>query len=120
MNLEYEAHFSTPLFELPLRNIQVLKALYQAVSPLGALRSSDMQVVGGTLLSEVRIGLNVLNGTGWLNLTTDILTIRFNRLLSSEHFAQCKACISLSEQAIKGVLPSFGLATSAPNGYEPR
>ena len=111
MNLEYEAHFSAPLFELPGRSIQVLKALHQAISPLGALRSSDMQVIGGSLLSEVRIRLNLFNGDGWLNLTTDTLALGFNRLERTGDFAQCKACISLSEQALRGALPDLAVRT---------
>ena len=107
MDLEYDAHFRSPLFDLPNRSIEVLRALHEAISPLSAPRSSDMQVIGGSRLSDVRIWLNLFNGEGWLNLTTDSLAMRFNHLRHSIELTRGKACIALTEHALKATLPTL-------------
>ena len=107
MDLEYNAYFRAPLFDLPTHNIEVLQALYDAISPLGAPRSSEMQVTGGTRLSDVRIWLSLFNGEGWLNLTTDSLAMRFNGLRLSGHLKRCKGCIASIEHALKATLPAL-------------
>ncbi len=106
MDLEYEAHFRPPLFELPARSVEVLEVLHGAISPVTEPSSSDMQVLGGSRLSEVRIGMNLFGGQGWLNLTPDLLAMRFNRLQHRNHLEECKACIAASERALKAALPS--------------
>ena len=109
IDLEYEAYFSTPLFDLPGQSTQVLKALHEAISPLCTLHSSDMQVLGGSLLSDVRIRLSLFNGSAWPNLTTDTLAMRFNRLERGEDFTLCKDCISATEQALKATLADLAV-----------
>ena len=109
MDLEYNAFFTTPLFDLPARSIEVLRALHEAISPVSAPSSSDMQVIGGSRLSDVRIGLNLFNGEGWLNLTTDSLAMRFNRLQRSGDLTRCKTCIALTERTLKTTLPALAV-----------
>jgi len=105
MDLEYELRFRPPLFELPARSIEVLQALHEAILPVTEPSSSDMQVLGGSRLSDLRIAMNLFNGEGWLNLTADLLAMRFNRLHHSDHLVECKACIAASERALMAALP---------------
>ena len=112
MDLEYELHFRPPLFELPARSVEVLQALHAAISPVTEPSSSDMQVLGGSRLSEVRIGMNLFGGEGWLNLTADQLTIRFNRLQRPDHLGECKACIAAAERTLAAALPAATVRTA--------
>ena len=112
MDLEYELHFRTPLFELPSRSVEVLQALHAAISPVTEPSSSDMQVLGGSRLSEVRIGMNLFGGEGWLNLTADLLAMRFNRLQRRDHLDECKACIAAAERALEAALPGAAVRTA--------
>ena len=112
MDLEYELHFRTPLFELPARSVEVLQALHAAFSPVTEPSSSDMQVLGGSRLSEVRIGMNLFGGEGWLNLTADQLTMRFSRLQRPDHLGECKACIAAAERTLAAALPGAAVRTA--------
>lgn len=112
MDLEYELHFRLPLFELPARSIEVLQALHEAIRPVTEPSSSDMQVLGGSRLSDLRIAMNLFNGEGWLNLNADVLAMRFNRLQHRDHLMECNACIAASERALKAALPGAAVRTA--------
>ena len=112
MDLEYELHFRSPLFDLPARSVEMLQVLHAAVSPLTEPSSSDMQVLGGTWLSDLRIGMNLFGGKAWLNLTADQLTMRFNRMQQSDHLGECRTCIAACERALQAALPAAATRTA--------
>ena len=49
MDLEYEADFSIPLFDLPARNTETSRSFHASISPWCSIRSADMQSRQGSI-----------------------------------------------------------------------
>ncbi len=110
MELTYEAEFSSPLFDLPGRNTELLKALHQLIHPRFPLRTADMHALGGSALSEVRVRVTMFGGNGTIEVTPEKLSIRFNGLGSEQNLAICNECLALAEQGLKRALPETVIA----------
>ena len=100
VDLEYEADFSAPLFDLLARNTEVLRSFHEGIGPLYPIRSSDMQIFRGDRLSEIRVRISLFGGNGLIDVTADRLSISFEYMRIEEQAAICKECISLSEQVL--------------------
>lgn len=107
LDLTYEALFSAPAFDLPARNTTLLKALYENFHPEVHIESNDMHVVGGSKLSEVRVGVTLSGGRVRIDVAADKFSLEFSGLQSSADIGMCKSCIQWSEQAVKSVLPDI-------------
>lgn len=100
MDLEYEADFSIPLFDLPARSTEILRSFHESISPSYPIRSADMQIFHGERLSEIRIRIALFGGNGLIDMTADSLSIKFSHMRIEDQAAICRECISLSEQAM--------------------
>ena len=107
VDLEYEADFSAPLFDLFARNTEVLRSFHEGIGSSYPVRSSDMQISRGDRLSEVRVRISLFGGNGLIDVTADRLSISFEHMRTEEQAAICKECISLSEQALKRIFPDL-------------
>lgn len=100
MDLEYEADFSIPLFDLPARSTEILRSFHESISPSYPIRSADMQIFHGERFSEIRIRIALFGGNGLIDMTADSLSISFSHMRIDDQAAICKECISLSGQAL--------------------
>ena len=107
VDLEYEADFSAPLFDLSARNTEVLRSFHEGIGSSYPVRSSDMRISRGDRLSEVRVRISLFGGNGLIDVTADRLSISFEYMRTEEQAAICKECISLSEQALKRIFPDL-------------
>ena len=109
-NLEWiemtqEADFSSPLFDLPERNTELLKALHRFIHPRFPLRSSDMQALGGNTLSDRSVHLTMLEGHGTISVTTEKFSGYFRGLTRDEDIGVCNECITLAGQGLASAMP---------------
>ena len=106
-DLTYEAIFSALSFDLPGLGAALLKSLYENINPQFAVTAADMRVLGGSSLSDVRVQVDMFNGLGLIDVTTEKLSMNFRNLQNDGDLATCKSCISLSEQAVRKTLPNL-------------
>ncbi len=111
MELAYEAEFSSPLFDLPGRNTELLKSLHQSIHPRFLLRTRDLHVFGGTSLSDVCVRVTMFGGNGTIEVTAEKLSVSFNGLRGEQDTAICNECLILVEQALKKALPEAEITT---------
>ena len=107
MDVQYEVVFSEPLFDLPRRNVEVLESFYNNFKPEYFVSLSDMQVIGGTALSDVKLRMVMFGGFATLEVTIDKMRIEFRQLKSSSDLNTCKSCTLASERAIWGIYPEL-------------
>lgn len=104
MDLNYEIEFSAISFDLPERGLALLKSIHANVNPQFSIAATDMHVLGGNSLSDIRVRVFMFNRTAQIEVTMDRCTISFVNLLEDGHLTVCKTCISLIEKALKDVL----------------
>ncbi len=112
MEMVYEAGFSAPLFDLPGRNTELMRSLYQLIHPRFQLRIADLHAFGGNALSDVCVRVTMFGGNGTIEVTAERLSIRFNALKSQHQTVICSECIALAEHALKEALPDAVIATA--------
>ena len=110
-DLFYEANFWAPSFELPMLGTALLKSLYENLRPLSPINTSDLRVLGGNALSEVRVQVTVFGGLGLIDVGPDGITMNFRELRNTGDFAKCLNCILLSEKVTLGTLPNCEINT---------
>ena len=105
IEMTQEADFSDPLFDLPGRNTEVLKALHRSIHPRFPLRSSDMQALGGNTLSDVSVRLTMFEGHGTISVTAEKFSGYFRGLKRDEDIGVCNECITLASQGLASAMP---------------
>ena len=110
-DLVYEATFSAPSFELPVLGTALLKSLYESLRPLSLINTTDLRVLGGNALSEVRVQLTLFGGLGLIDVGPDGITMNFRDLRNTRDFATCMDCILLGEEVTLRTLPNCEINT---------
>ncbi len=113
VDVEHEAAFSAPLFDLADRSPEVLRRLHDEVSPKYPIRSEDMWISKEVQLSEPQVGIDMFNGHGLIDVTVDRLAVSFKSLRNAGQAAICRNFISLSERTLKRVFPDVTVSTAA-------
>lgn len=106
INLTYEVEFATPSFDLPINNVNVLKAFYETLHPRFPINTPDLHVSGGNLLSDVHVRVTLFNGNGTVDISVDRMSLAFTNVKTRGDMTICKDCISLSEEALHKSLPA--------------
>ena len=119
-DLNYEANFSAPSFELPALGSALLKSLYESIRPLYLINTTDMRVLGGNSLSDVRVQVTVFGGLGLIDVGPDGITMNFRDLRNTGDFATCLKCISLSEETVLRALENSQVDTGPQTHPVPR
>lgn len=81
----YETHSETPAFEVLQTAVPLLKAFHEKLSVISSLKMSDLNVIGGTSLSDVVIRVTMFDGASIFEVTPEKLAATFRTLRSSEH-----------------------------------
>ena len=110
-DLVYEAAFSAPSFELPVLGTALLKSLYENLLPLSLINTTDLRVLGGNALSEVRVQVAVFGGLGLIDVGPEGITMNFRDLQNTGDFAPCMNCILLGEEVTLRTLPNCEINT---------
>lgn len=111
MKVTYDVEFASPAFDLPTRNTNVLKALYETIYPRFPINPRDMRVAEGNVLSDVHVRVTLFNGNGVIDVAGDKMSLAFNNLKTEEDLTICRDCISLSEEALQQSLPDVSVRT---------
>ena len=107
LDIVYEAVFSTPTFKLARENVDVLSIFYQHLAPGYLVRPSDMQVSGGTALSDVKAKITLFRGNGVLEVATDRFSATFTNLVGERDIETIKDCVTISLSALAEWLPTM-------------
>ena len=115
IDAEYEVVFSEPLFDLPRRNVEVLESFYHGLKSEYLAAPSDMQVAGGSSLSDIKVRVVMFGGLATLEVTIDRMLVEFRRLASSNELHICESCMLASERVIWGMYPKLRINRTAFN-----
>lgn len=113
VDVEHEAHFSAPLFDLADHSTEVLRCFHDEASSKYPIRSEDMWISKGVQLSEPRVGIDMFGGHGLIDVTVDRLSVSFKSVRNARQAAICRDCISLSESALRRGFPELAVSTAA-------
>ncbi|MCI0591542.1 MAG: hypothetical protein L0Y67_08120 [Gammaproteobacteria bacterium] len=106
LDIVYEVVFSTPMFKLVRENVDVLRIFYQHLAPHYLVRPSDMQVSGGTALSDVKARITLFRGNGILEVTVDKFSATFTNAVEKD-LETIKDCVSIGLSALAEWLPTM-------------
>lgn len=107
LDIVYEAVFSTPVFKLAKENVDVLSIFYQHLAPGYLVRPSDMQVSGGTALSDVKAKITLFRGHGVLEVAADKFSATFINAVGEKDIETIKDCVTISLSALAEWLPTM-------------
>lgn len=107
LDIVYEAVFSTPIFKLARENVDVLSIFYQHLAPGYLVRPSDMQVSGGTALSDVKAKITLFRGNGVLEVAADKFSATFTNAVGEKDIETIKDCVTISLNALAEWLPTM-------------
>lgn len=93
LDITYEANFLTPAFDLAKGSVDVLNTLYRHLTPRYTPLSSDMQVVGGNLLSDLKARITLFRGLGVLEVTADKFSASFTNAVGND-IETIKDCVA--------------------------
>lgn len=99
LDISYEANFLIPAFDLAKESVSVLNALYRHLAPRYTPRSSDMQVVGGSLLSDLKARITLFGGLGVLEVTADKFSASFTNAVGTD-IETIKDCVAAALAAM--------------------
>ena len=106
MDVQYEVAFSTPLFDLARRNVDVLENLHDSLKEHHIL-PSGMQATGGAALSDVKVRVAMYDGLVTLDVMVDRMRVEFNQFKNQSAFGICKPCVLDIERAIRKMYPNI-------------
>ncbi len=106
LDIVYEAVFTTPIFKLERENVDVLSIFYQHLAPAYVVRPSDMQVSGGTALSDVRAKITLFRGNGVLEVAADKFSATFTNAVGKD-IETIQDCVTISLSALAEWLPTM-------------
>jgi hypothetical protein len=107
LDIVYEVVFSTPMFKLVRENVDMLRIFYQHLAPHYLVRPSDMQVSGGTALSDVKARITLFRGNGILEVTVDKFSATFTNAVGEKDLETIKDCVAISLSALAEWLPTM-------------
>jgi len=111
LDILYDVGFRTPFFSLARSNVEVLQALYQQFAPKYGIQSSDLQAVGGTVLSHLRATLTLFRGNGIIEISSDRLHAKFTNATAKDDGVIVQDCISRALIALADFVPESQLGT---------
>ena len=106
-DISFQKTFRTLAFDVVgPTGIEILRALFNQITPRYFIRTEDMFAHGGTSLSEVRVRLLLFNGSGEIQVTPERLHLKFNNVRVPEDIAIARDVVSLAEEALRSCLPN--------------
>ena len=93
LDIQYDVGFRTPFFGLARSNVEVLQALYEQFPPRYGIQSSDLQAVGGSVMSQLRATLTLFRGNGIIEVSSDKLHVKFSNATGKDDVAIIQDCI---------------------------
>lgn len=100
-NASYEASFASPLFAIATSNMALISSLFNAISPRFPIRTTDIQVHGGHLVSDVRVRVSLFNGNAILETTADKFSAQFTGAQGQQDVEIIKDCVSLALDGLR-------------------
>lgn len=79
MDLTFELHFAVPLFDLPERRADLLRALHDTLPEPFAFDTDDISLFQGDTLSEFRVSVSVFYGNAKMIFLLNQLKCHFLR-----------------------------------------
>ena len=77
MDLTFELHFTVPLFDLPERRADLLRALHDTLPAPFAFDTDDIGLSQGDTLSEFRVSVSVLYGKAKIVISPESIEMSF-------------------------------------------
>ena len=97
--------FSPPAFDLATRATEVLRALYNRISPHYPIDLADMRASGGPAISDVAASATMFGGSADVRVSAQDMTLTFRHIRGKQDVDICANIMSVSEQAVADSLP---------------
>ena len=98
LDFSYGGRFAMPGFDLHVRAPDLLRAAHERLGPKFSIRGADMQVKGGTQLSDVLVSIDLDHGDGRIEIGAHRLSVNFEDMSDWNEFVECQECITLIHQ----------------------
>jgi hypothetical protein len=112
VELSYEVSFGSPAFDLPSKNVQLLRALYEAINPRFPINISSMQAQGGNTLGDVKVRVFLFNNSAFLDIDLQRMLGTFTNIMTRDDVEVVKDCLLLAEDAWKRTFPEIDFRQS--------
>jgi hypothetical protein len=101
--------YQKPAFRLGVKSIELIAAYYDALSESQNLSPADLSVSGGTLYSDLKVGVNTFDGQGRIEITAGALVVDLTRLNLND-VVLLRDHLQLCEDTMKQVLDDVQLS----------
>lgn len=95
LDLTCGGQFAVPAFDLHARASALLRALHERSEPTFSIRESDVQVRGGTHLSDALVSIGLESKEGHVEISAHRLLVTFEEMSKWSELLECQACIAL-------------------------
>lgn len=95
VDLTCSGQFAVPAFDLHARASSLLRALHERLPPMCSIRESDIQVRGGTHLSDALVSIGLESVDGHIEISTQRLLVTFEEMSKWSDLLECQAWIEL-------------------------
>lgn len=99
-DLSYECEFLAPAFDLARGGLDVLSALYGALGSRFPLKPSDLRMIGGVSLADVRVQASAFSGLAKVEIGVDRFVCQVNGVQTPNDFATAREFIGLASSSV--------------------
>ena len=100
MDLTFELHFTVPLFDLPERRADLLRALHDTLPEPFAFDTDDISLSQGDTLSEFRVSVSVFYGNAKIDISPESIEMSFFEMPRIEFLQPSRRVIESAQQAV--------------------
>ena len=100
MDLTFELHFTVPLFDLPERRADLLRALHDTLPEPFAFDTDDISLSQGDTLSEFRVSVSVFYGNAKIDISPESIEMLFLEMPRIEFLQLSRRVIESAQQAV--------------------
>jgi hypothetical protein len=113
VEIAYEVSFGSPVFELPSKNVQLLRALYEAINPRFPINIGSMTAQGGNSLGDVKVRIFLFNNNALLDVDVQRMAGTFTNITNRDDVGVVRDCLLLAEDAWKKTFPEVEFLQSS-------
>ena len=105
MDLSFEVHLETPLFDLPERRANLLRALHRPGLRPFNFETDDVEISEGGTLSEFRMAIGLFDGKAKIEIAPETLGVSFHGLPKLESLEPCRQVLERALDTMTNVFP---------------
>lgn len=117
MDLTFELHFVVPLFDLPERRAELLRALHNALPGPFLFDTEDVKLGQGNALSDFQLAISVLYGNAEISISPESLDMSFSGLPKMTFLHPSRGVIDSAYAAVTDVIQHAEVSFSSISAF---